>query len=143
MTETFLGDIFQGLKHPHLKRHTSIPFKQPKFGLWSYKILNNFEISKQNLKNFPKHNNNHSKYWEMRLSFYDILKSQTTPIESTHLSTIQRATIWSLELGNIKGLLKKFIECEKITNCQKNTSNTNKCAIHSTILKGVEREHPQ
>ena len=53
----------------------------------------------------------------MRLSFYDILKSQTTPIESTHLSTIQRATIWSLELGNIKGLLKKFIECEKITNC--------------------------
>ena len=37
------------------------------------------------------------------------------PSGVTHPHTIQTATIWSLELGNIKGLWKKLIESENIT----------------------------
>ena len=56
----------------------------------------------------------------------------------------QRATIWSLELGNIRGIWKKLIESEKFfTKYEKNTSNTGKWVINSTKLKGVERPHPQ
>ena len=40
----------------------------------------------------------------MGLSFYNIPKSQTPLPGVTHLDTNQTATIWSLELGNIKGL---------------------------------------
>ena len=56
----------------------------------------------------------------------------------------QRATIWSLELGNIRGIWKKLIESEKFfTKYEKSTSNTGKWVINSTKLKGVERPHPQ
>ena len=48
----------------------------------------------------------------MGLPFYYIPSSQP-PKGATHLDTIQTATIWYLELGNIKGILKKLIKSEK------------------------------
>ena len=55
-------------------------------------------------------------YWKMGLSFYCTPRSQTLPSWVTHLysnTTIQTATICSLELGNIKGLRKKLTKSEK------------------------------
>ena len=52
----------------------------------------------------------------MGLSFYYIPRSQTPPLGvTTHLHTIQTATIWSLELENFKGIWKNLIESDKKT----------------------------
>ena len=49
----------------------------------------------------------------MGLSFYYIPRSQTPLPGPTHLDTIPTATIWSLELENIKWIWKELIESEK------------------------------
>ena len=54
----------------------------------------------------------------MRFSFYYISRSQYPHLSpraiATHLYNIQKTTIWSLELVNIKGHLKKLTEFENI-----------------------------
>ena len=48
------------------------------------------------------------KYWGMGLSLYHVPRSLISSPGVAHLNIIQTATIWSSELGNIKGLWKKL-----------------------------------
>ena len=38
-----LYTIFQGPKKTNIEWHTSVPIKQPKYGLWNWKTLEVFE----------------------------------------------------------------------------------------------------
>ena len=44
----FHSTILQGTKPLRLERHTSIPFKQPQFGLWNWETLKDFETGPHN-----------------------------------------------------------------------------------------------
>ena len=62
-------------------------------------------------------------YWEVGLSFYYIPMSQIIPQSVVHPDIVQAATIFSLELGKIKGLWKKLTESEKVTTTSEQPLN--------------------
>ena len=79
--------IFQRLKFPSPKWHTSIPVREPKFGLWN--------------------NLHYIERWNFQ--FCCIPKSQITPPGVTHIYVIQTGTYLSPELRKvIKGPWKKL-----------------------------------
>ena len=75
----------------------------------------------------------------MGLSFYYIPGSQNTPTRVTHLNTSHKATIWFMERGSIKRLLKNITESYILQKYYRNILSIEKWVILSTILKGVER----
>ena len=62
-----------------------------------------------------KNNPSNTGQWDFHSTIFHIPKFQApSPLSGdTHLDIIQKATIWSLELGNMKSLWKKLKESEK------------------------------
>ena len=81
-------------------------------------------------------------YWEVGLSFYYIPMSQIIPQSVVHPDIVQAATIFSLELGKIKGLWKKLTESEKVTTISEQPLKQWEMRLSFFILYSKIPKHP-
>ena len=112
--------ISQGAKTPSLSWHTSMSVRKHLISLCNWKNYQDIRVTLTILGN-----------WTFILLYSKV--PNPSAWSDTPLDTIQAATIWSLEMGNI------WKKSQNITK----TNNTEKRVTHSTILRGVEIPHPQ